>query len=539
MRSQEFITEIKRIDDFQYTGGKKALRVGLAKKDFQKLPGNNALMYSTEINRDENGIIIKLWDSTKQMPKPVRISGEDRYDFAWRLKDWARTQNEGVPGLLIGKLVLEDVKHFPIKGAVQVDTITVDEDYRKQGIAKSLYGVALSILRRPLLAGSMQTPGGQRNWMSLAAIPGVEVKGYIEIPQARFKNPNSDQDIDVIMGRLGGQYIGKSRSVYYFAFDVLPGSGELTPAVKTSLNQLYGFPNKFWTGMYATWSAAVTESGVNPGVAASREKFNTDLMKPGFEFTQKIISNTVELRGDKQVTVPVTITYKVVTSELGQPMVTALDPEGKQIGHAVFWNHQTRSGLESISTEVDDDWQGLGIAANMYAVVRMLGANINPSLFQTKQGKNMWKKWQQQGDIAQLKSMNAKIKEQGVAEGEVVPLGKKHRGDLDSINSCSKCGGKLEGGTYMGQRIKVCLPCKQVYLPPNSGIDQQGNKIKEQGVAENFDDGKNPGRKGLAKRVGVDCKQPVAKLRSIASNSSGEKQRMAHWCANMKSGKNK
>ena len=73
---------------------------------------------------------------------------------------------------------------------------------------------------------------------------------------------------------------------------------------------------------------------------------------------------------------------------------------------------------------------------------------------------------------------------EGVAEGDVVPLGKKHRGDLDSVNSCSKCGGKLQGGTYMGQRIKVCQPCKQVYLPPNSGIDQQGNKIKEQGVAE-------------------------------------------------------
>ena len=55
---------------------------------------------------------------------------------------------------------------------------------------------------------------------------------------------------------------------------------------------------------------------------------------------------------------------------------------------------------------------------------------------------------------------------------------------------------------------------------------------------ENFADGKNPGRKGLAKRSGVNCKQPVSKLRSIAKNSSGEKQRMAHWCANMKSGKN-
>jgi len=59
------------------------------------------------------------------------------------------------------------------------------------------------------------------------------------------------------------------------------------------------------------------------------------------------------------------------------------------------------------------------------------------------------------------------------------------------------------------------------------------------GIGENFADGKKPGRKGLAKRVGVNCKQPVSKLRSIAKNSSGEKQRMAHWCANMKSGKKK
>jgi hypothetical protein len=60
-----------------------------------------------------------------------------------------------------------------------------------------------------------------------------------------------------------------------------------------------------------------------------------------------------------------------------------------------------------------------------------------------------------------------------------------------------------------------------------------------QNVWENFADGKKPGRKGLAKRVGVNCKQPVSKLRKIAKNSSGEKQRMAHWCANMKSGKKK
>jgi len=59
------------------------------------------------------------------------------------------------------------------------------------------------------------------------------------------------------------------------------------------------------------------------------------------------------------------------------------------------------------------------------------------------------------------------------------------------------------------------------------------------GVGENFADGKKPGRKGLAKRSGVNCKASVSSLRKTAKNSSGEKARMAHWCANMKSGRSK
>ena len=58
-------------------------------------------------------------------------------------------------------------------------------------------------------------------------------------------------------------------------------------------------------------------------------------------------------------------------------------------------------------------------------------------------------------------------------------------------------------------------------------------------LAENFADGKNPGRKGLAKRSGVNTKASVSSLRKTAKNSSGEKQRMAHWLANMKAGRKK
>jgi hypothetical protein len=58
-------------------------------------------------------------------------------------------------------------------------------------------------------------------------------------------------------------------------------------------------------------------------------------------------------------------------------------------------------------------------------------------------------------------------------------------------------------------------------------------------IEENFADGKKPGRKGLAKRSGVNTKASVSSLRNTAKHSSGEKARMAHWLANMKAGKAK
>jgi hypothetical protein len=66
-------------------------------------------------------------------------------------------------------------------------------------------------------------------------------------------------------------------------------------------------------------------------------------------------------------------------------------------------------------------------------------------------------------------------------------------------------------------------------------------KKKKSKTSENFADGKVKGksRPGRAKRAGVDCSKSITDLRSIAKRSSGEKQKMAHWCANMKSGRKK
>jgi pyrimidine deaminase RibD-like protein len=60
-------------------------------------------------------------------------------------------------------------------------------------------------------------------------------------------------------------------------------------------------------------------------------------------------------------------------------------------------------------------------------------------------------------------------------------------------------------------------------------------------VAENFADGKVKGksRPGRVKRAGATCSGSVTSLRSKAKNASGERAKMYHWCANMKSGKKK
>lgn len=136
--------------------------------------------------------------------------------------------------------------------------------------------------------------------------------------------------------------------------------------------------------------------------------------------------------------------------------------------------------------------------------------------------------------------------------------GEEHRLDADSWKTGSPIEDEAnaEGGVIMrlfNQAHPNYMLAEPVILPEEwtkkykdsinctnpKGFSQKAHCAGKKKANENFADGKKPGRKGLAKRSGVDCKQSISKLRSIAKNSTGEKQRMAHWCANMKSGKKK
>ena len=115
---------------------------------------------------------------------------------------------------------------------------------------------------------------------------------------------------------------------------------------------------------------------------------------------------------------------------------------------------------------------------------------------------------------------------------------KDHPESLSQLPPILVLNGKFEDGAH---RVSAIWLLQQRMDPKNPLWKNAKLNVQfvKQGVAENFADGKKPGRKGLAKRMGVDCSKSETELRKIARNSSGERQRMAHWCANMKKGKQK
>lgn len=278
MRAGEFVTEIERLGPKGYEGGKEAMQYDYGRtKSIRPLPGGSGLLYS--ITDGGGDYEIKIWDpQVKEFdpgPPPQRYSWQMNAEYNRSVERW-KERNEmrkrefaRSPGHLVGKLDVENVR-FPLQGAVQVNTITVDEDYRGRGIGRALYGIVLSIMKRPLLAGGSQTPAGRQAWVGLSQIPGVELKGYVVLDEHDLDTDPYDSDtrtikqaeknIDVIMGQLGGQHIGRDQREYqeYFAFDVQPTTTakELQSYVDTKLTKVYSsdYRSSNHVGLYAVWA---------------------------------------------------------------------------------------------------------------------------------------------------------------------------------------------------------------------------------------------------------------------------------------------
>ena len=116
-------------------------------------------------------------------------------------------------------------------------------------------------------------------------------------------------------------------------------------------------------------------------------------------------------------------------------------------------------------------------------------------------------------------------------------IGIKYQADEDSLKVVLD---GLKRARRVAQGEQEHEPQKLSSLDRGKMIAVHSSGDKEESInSENFADGKHPGRKGLAKRSGVNTKASVSSLRNTAKHSTGEKARMAHWLANMKAGRAK
>lgn len=284
MRAHELydsqLAEIEKMPAASHRGSKDDLLFDFETTGFRPLPGDSGLLY--KVHGDQAIPEIQVWDPDGEPTDgdpPKQGDWEPDAYFQARLSHWEYYRRRGVPvPTPVGNLTLNQIngprigQFFPIKNAMAVQSITVDPDYRGRGIGKALYGIALSILKIPLVAGDTQTPGGRRNWVSLSQIPGVKVKGYVAFSVPQFEDENDIYKLrqQAVVRKIGGQYMGLGQMPYgalyrYFSFDVSPNqsSRELEAAIKQKMISVYRREyspsplvprlGRMITGLYAVW----------------------------------------------------------------------------------------------------------------------------------------------------------------------------------------------------------------------------------------------------------------------------------------------
>ena len=117
------------------------------------------------------------------------------------------------------------------------------------------------------------------------------------------------------------------------------------------------------------------------------ETINPDCFNPAFNDTQHFDG----------------LTYRAtVEEEYGKPVLTVkvLDDNFQQAGLAKF--KPSKAGVVSLITSFRPEYQGQGLARNIYAYVRAMGNTIVPSRNQLPAGRAMWDSWKKSGDAKHL-----------------------------------------------------------------------------------------------------------------------------------------
>jgi GNAT superfamily N-acetyltransferase len=260
----------------------------------------------------------------------------------------------------------------------------------------------------------------------------------------------------------------------------------------------------------------------------------------------------------------------------GQLIVRALDDWGtNELGHVVF-NIGDNDELDPQDLEVDERYQGQGVASTMYDYVKTLGYEIHRSWDQTPAGAGFWNKHRGEDQrvwedldanqvLDYVKRTHApdefdieySITDHPRWELKSIPLSQlkldpdgEERDPYNRVNWVD-----YDVVDELMPKIASVLKSKPIVVDSQGWIidgNHRATAAAEAGltsvpayvpadVNENFADGKVKGksRPGRVKRAGASCDGSVSSLRAKAKKYGGERGKMYHWCANMKGGKKK
>jgi hypothetical protein len=130
------------------------------------------------------------------------------------------------------------------------------------------------------------------------------------------------------------------------------------------------------------------------------------------------------------------------------------------------------------------------------------------------------------------------INGKGMARKQKAPLTGLLVGEEQVDEKIKGVDGKAcwKGKRYAGRVKKADGTYKDKCIPVGEGWEEvMANAVDK--LLENFANGKNPGRKGLSKRLHINTKgQSAAEIERRAKKATGERKTMLHFAANMKKG---
>ena len=455
-----------------------------------------------------------------------------------------------------------------------VSEVWFTPEIQGKGLALPLYVFAIK-KGYDLVSDREQSKGSQAIWKNLTKVPGIFVYAWNRKYDEFFQwDPDEDLDSEIYyrqekMDKIEADYKAKlaelddkfdadeiDQEEYNRQFALLKdqykkAEDELSQVRRFSDVRLVAIDEKksvkenleeitrrnLLKGIGAAGVAAATGAKVNVAKAAnSTSKFDPNTLQPGEKYYKIVIKLP-----EKQIVKYHRLTDFKDIHEVNKVYLDLVSKHGLG-SHDLDVYRMTRSGKKKESLEENKinftmpnfnfEWE----EANRYEQYRKIG-------------KEEWIKLAKTGKAVDVDNRMAN-------DIENTDAGEEYRDDhWDGLVQAKR--DRFAKALSSGQiELPIIARYSDGQLELISGNTRLTGMMRELGKAkawvydvpdeiadleENFADGKTDSKSspGRVKRAGASCKGSVTDLRKRAKKYSGEKAKMYHWCANMKSGRKK